>query len=185
MCIQDTCAFRNQVVCFPLKSPVTACTVTDKPEDVAHCFAEYFDAVLSTSSFPPESQCAVFPSNCQGNKLHTLPFSERETSALKAKWSLASDGLPSFLVKARSRVFVPLLTRIFNASLFTGVSPELLKHGVIEPAHKSGNSCDVTKYQTITLQSPFAKVFEIVLFQHLWFYFKSQTVNAQHGFYKG
>lgn len=164
--------------------------VKDKPKDVADCFADYFDSVLSANTFPSTQHCSTFsPSNYKGNMLHTFSFSEgdirRAISALKPKFSLAFDGIPSFIVKGCSTIFVPLLTHIFNVSLSTGIFPELLKNGVIVPVPKSGDSCDVTKYRPITLQSPFAKVFEIALFEHLWFFFKRQIANAQHGFYKG
>lgn len=164
-------------------------TVIDKPKDVADCFADYFYSVLSANTFPSNSHCTFSPLNDSGNVLHTFSFSERDIeraiSALKPKFSLAFDGIPSFIVKGCSTIFVPLLTHIFNVSLSNGIFPELLKNGVIVPVHKSGDSCEVTKYRPITLQSPFAKVFEIALFHHLWFFFKRQIGNAQHGFYKG
>lgn len=164
--------------------------VINDPKDVADYFADYFHSVCRANDAPLALSCSSIPSSNETcNMLHLFCFSEHDIkeaiSSLKAKFSLAFDGIPSFIVKGCSPIFVPLLTHIFNTSLEKGIFPALWKCGVLAPVYKSGDECDVSKYRPVCLLSLFAKVFEIALIKHLSIFFKRQITDAQHGFLKG
>lgn len=79
----------------------------------------------------------------------------------------------------------PILNRIFNLSLKSGVFPSSWKMSVVIPVHKSGDVCNVNNYRPISLLCAFSKVFEMVIHTRVSYYFRRKFSSAQHGFLKG
>jgi len=63
--------------------------------------------------------------------------------------------IPAFLVKAYSKIWVPLLERLFNRSICEGVFQSVWNEAVIIPLQKSGPKSDVSNFRP-----NFSKVFE-------------------------
>ena len=53
---------------------------------------------------------------------------------------MASDDIPSFIIKGCSQIFVPLLMYIFNISLISQIFHFLCKGSVVIPLYKEGSN---------------------------------------------
>jgi len=60
------------------------------------------------------------------------------------------DGVQPRLVKRCVGVLAPILTRIFNESVQSGVYPDLWKVSNVTPLYKSGDVADVDNYRPIS-----------------------------------
>jgi hypothetical protein len=77
------------------------------------------------------------------------------------------------------------LDYVINKSIFTGIYPERLKYAVINPIHKKGDDkSSIHNYRPICLVTGFAKVFEAVIFQKLYYHleFYKILLPEQFGF---
>jgi hypothetical protein len=81
---------------------------------------------------------------------------------LKTTKSVGPDGIPSFINKACSEIFVPVLKHIFNISLSNGGFPSLWKEAAVVPIFKKGSSVLVTNYKSISLLNNFSKVLKLL-----------------------
>ena len=64
-------------------------------------------------------------------------------------------------VKVSAKVIAPYLSELFNKCVegLYGVFPELLNYAKVVPIYKSGKKCNVKNYRSISLISPFSKIF--------------------------
>jgi hypothetical protein len=76
-----------------------------------------------------------------------------------------------------------LLTCIFNLSLTSITFPSLWKQTAV-PVFKKGNSTIVSNYRHISILNNFSKIFEFVVYDHLYYFFKYRLNPTQHGFRK-
>lgn len=81
----------------------------------------------------------------------------------------------------------PVLTRLINNSLHTGIYPDRLKISRVLPIHKGGNPDDVSNYRPISIVSAFAKIFENVVLTLVTRYLDASNLFAetQHAFRAG
>lgn len=93
--------------------------------------------------------------------------------------------IPNFIIKGCAHLIAPILNHIFNLSLKSGVFPSSWKMSVVIPVHKSGDVCNVNNYRPISLLCAFSKVFEMVIYTRVSYYFRRKFSSAQHGFLKG
>ncbi len=91
----------------------------------------------------------------------------RIVSKLKNKYSSGLDEFPDCLLKTCAPAFIHPLTHIFNASLCTGIFPDIFKTAKIKPLFKKGNKNDIQNYRPISLLSVFSKILER-LFTYEW-----------------
>ncbi len=76
---------------------------------------------------------------------------------LKNKYSAGLDEFPDCLLKTCAPAIIHPLTHIFNASLCTGIFPDIFKTAKIKPLFKKGNKNEVQNYRPISLLSVFFK----------------------------
>jgi hypothetical protein len=74
---------------------------------------------------------------------------------------------------------------IFNLTLSTGTFPSKWKDSFLIPIFKTGKRNDVGNYRGMAILSCFAKLFEVPVFDNIFFLVKSSIMSAQHGFFKG
>jgi hypothetical protein len=94
------------------------------------------------------------------------------------------DGIPSLVIKGGSDIFTPLLTYIFNLSLTSVTFPSLWKQTAVVPVFKKGSSTIVSNYIPISILNNFSKIFEFIIYDHLYNLFKYRLNPSQHGFRK-
>ena len=148
--------------------------------EVANAFAQYFCGVFE----PPNDGSDVMFDNCGNLELPrvTLDSVINSIKKLKAKKSVGTDNIPSYIFKGCIDIFAKPLVHIFNLSISKGVFPERLKEGVVIPLHKKGNTSEVENYRGITILNPIAKAFEYLLCDSIFNFVQNRIVQQQHGF---
>lgn len=155
------------------------------PAEVANMFADYFKNCFSFDNKPYQPgdnflYCHNFLSSVRVDSAEITEAIKK----LKPKFSSGADGIPSFIIKGCSELFVPILKHIFNLSLSSRTFPSLWKRSVVVPALKNGDASLVTNYRPISLLCGFSKVFELVIRKRMLFYFRQKITSLQHGFFE-
>ena len=70
-----------------------------------------------------------------------------------------TDGIVIEMIKVDCDFFVPLLTRLFNAILDTGIYPSAWAEAMICPIYKKGSKDDPSNYRGISLLNVISKIF--------------------------
>lgn len=105
-------------------------------------------------------------------------------SSLKESTKLDIDGISAhFLKKCSSSICVPL-AYIFNYSLKIGKFLEGWKICSITPVYKSGPKGDICNYRPISKLSNISKLFEYVVYSHIFLSVSPILTESQHGFIK-
>lgn len=151
-----------------------------EPSEVASAFANHFSKVVTPTN------PVTIPKFTVGSTLSPFRISDNEVLAaikkLKSSKSVGTDKIPSFIIKGCSSVLVPALTYLFNFSLSSSVFPELWKYALIVPIFKKGSRLNVGDYRPISLLNSFSKIFEMVVFEHLYSTVSPYLSEHQHGF---
>ena len=161
---------------------IDGCYVSN-PAQLANAFALHFSSIHKKRDDLP----AVNMAECH-DYLNTFVVTDssvlKAIRRLKPSKSSGLDGIPTFIIKGCSSILVPILTYIFNLSLSSGVFPTLWKTAAVVPVFKKGSKAEVKNYRPISILNGFSKLFEILVHEHLSFYFKEKLNSAQHGFIK-
>ena len=94
---------------------------------------------------------------------YSLSFSCGEVTKCLSKMTKAScgpDGIPPWILRNCRNDFAPLLTLIFNRSLFEGNVPRCLKSANVTPVAKNSQAKDVRDFRPISILPALSKVFE-------------------------
>ncbi|XP_065667737.1 uncharacterized protein LOC136088025 [Hydra vulgaris] len=115
-------------------------------------------------------------------------FKEYETAfkSLKRNKSSGIDVINSnIVIDCFNELKVPLF-KIFKRSLNEGIFPDILKSAKVKPIYKSGNKTDIGNYRPISILSIFSKIFERIVFNRLYAFFKNNDLfySKQFGFQK-
>jgi hypothetical protein len=123
--------------------------------------------------FSPLSQSSEF--------LSFSPISDADAckaiKKLKPSKSIGLDGIPGFIIKDCSGVFIPVLRHIFNLSLTQEYFPAAWKETAIVPIFKRGNHAVVSNYRPISILNNFSKLFQFIMHDHVSHYGK---LNLNH-----
>lgn len=94
------------------------------------------------------------------------------------------DGITVRLVKENIDILGPVLLRLFNHSLHTGIYPSTLKTAKVTPIFKEGDKSDPSNYRPISVLSVINTIFEKILAKRIHSFFKKYNVLSpqQHGF---
>jgi hypothetical protein len=107
------------------------------------------------------------------------------TADRKSSKGSGPDGIPPRILKSCSDGFKRPLTLLFNKSLSEGVFPESWKRSYVVPIFKGGKRNLIENYRGIAILSAMPKLFELLVFDSLFFHLKSSIAAVQHGFFKG
>ncbi|XP_072051878.1 uncharacterized protein [Amphiura filiformis] len=94
------------------------------------------------------------------------------------------DGITAVMLKNTAVSVSPILCKIFNLSISTGVTPSAWKLSRVIPIFKSGDRHSVTNYRPISLQPIVCKTLERVIHKHILTHLNLNKVltNQQFGF---
>ena len=163
--------------------------VTDDQEK-AELFNEFFATASSVddknASLP--NQGRVF---LMGNNLNDIIVTEKEVSdqikLLDSNKSYGPDGISPLFIKEGGNKITTLLCQLFNKSLSTGKFPNEWKKANVIPIHKKDLTTSVKNYRPVSLLSVISKVFERIVFKHIYNFFKENFIlnSYQSGFQSG
>ena len=97
------------------------------------------------------------------------------------------DNIGNLLLKKCANGVSPVITKIFNLSLSLGVFPKKWKIANIVPIHKKASIHDCKNYRPISLLPCISKVFEKLVFAHVYLHLRRNNVISefQSGFTPG
>jgi len=156
--------------------------------DVAEHFNSFFCnvAVNINRTIPVTAICPLqYLGERVPNSMFALPASTSDVisivDSLQNKSCHLSD-VPVFIYKKCSDLISPIICRLFNLSLETGVFPMILKAATIIPIHKSGDATLVNNYRPISMIPILAKIFEKLMLRKLMSFIKCNKLIADNQF---
>ena len=147
-------------------------------------FFQYFSNLMSGADIEPQH---TDETHCVFNELDE-DFTDEKISEqkrnLKKDKAPGIDGLLNEMFVKCETIFLPVLKKLFNHILSTGVYPEQWSKGIVIPVYKKGDDSDTGNYRPITLISHLAKLFTSVLNRRLlhWCETNNCLTDAQFGF---
>ena len=158
--------------------------LTHNSRDIAEAYSEHFQSVYVGGSSCPGT---ISTGNCFTDILPIACISTADVhkaiKRLRPTKSVGLDGIPSFIIKGCSEIFVPILRFIFNLSLSQNTFPKLWKQAVIIPVFKKRKS-SVQNYRPMAILNNFSKIFESITHDHIYHVLKSKLNRFPHGFIK-
>ena len=109
---------------------------------------------------------------------------EKVIQNLASKNSSGHDGISDRFLKKILEIITSPLTHIIKQSLCTGIFPDRLKIAKVIPLFKKGDQHVLDNYRPISLLPVISKIFEKIVFNHLYKYFTDNNLfyNSQYGF---
>lgn len=132
----------------------------------------------------------VLPS-IAGSKLPSIPaLTVHPDGILKLLSNLSShkapgpDGIHPFVLQKCATEITPILTKLFNQSINTGVLPSAWTKANITALFKKGSRTDPSNYRPVSLTSICCKIIEHVIYSHVMRHLDQHKAlsNVQHGF---
>ena len=156
-------------------------------KEKADLLNDFFASVTSldrSESFPNENIVSPAPIPL---KVITADDVHKVLSNLNISKATGPDLIGNFILKACSLPLAPILAKIFNRSLQEGHFPEVWKLAHITPIFKKGDRNQCTNYRPVSLLCCVSKVFERLVFNHLYPILKERGVFTpnQAGFQPG
>ena len=151
---------------------------------IAEAFCKYFCSVFRNPCMAIAPDASPQP---QTFFEVTIAEVEEAFKALSPFKSAGPDNIhPAVLIPLKPLV-LPLLTKLFNHSLVTGVIPKAWKAAIIAPIFKGGNQTLPENYRPVSLTSVVVKLLERVIRNRICAFFNDQDFfnPSQHGFLKG
>ena len=164
----------------------------DDPVKMANMFDKYFVnvGVSIDKSIPRTRKSPVdYLLNRIPNPIFLAPVTEREIEIkieyLNQKKAIRPYSIPVFLLKILSRYIAVPLSKIVNQSFETGIFPDCLKIGKVNPPHKK-DSCETpSSYRPISIPV-FSKIFEKLMHKRLYNFLDTYEIPypLQFGFHE-
>lgn len=92
--------------------------------------------------------------------------------------------IPSFIINTCSTIWIPVLKYILNLSVSQKHFSNQWKPSVFAPVYKKGNNGCLRNCRSVFLVNNFSKVFEIVVYNHSFYYLINELNPFQYGFYQ-
>ena len=90
--------------------------------------------------------------------------------------------IPNYVLKRISFIISPVLARIINISVVSGVFPNSLKVALVVPIFKKGNKDEVKNYRPISILSVYSKIFERVVYGQVYKFLEKFSILSNHQF---
>ena len=128
--------------------------------------------VILTNQFPEPESPMDYLRNRIPNSIFLAPVTEREIEiiieSLNQKKAIGPYSIPVFLLKILCRYIAVPLSKIVNQSFETGIFPDCLKIGKVNPLHKKDSCKNPSIYRPISILSVFSKIFEKLMHKRLY-----------------
>ncbi len=152
--------------------------VLSDPADKAECFNSFF---VEQSRMPPPPEGFALPPLPRPlhtlNAIQTTPIEVYKIlCSLNVNKANGPDNISNRLLKEAAPAIAEPLCDLFNASLARGVFPSQWKQANVVPVFKKGDKSLVSNHRPISLLPVISKVFERVVFRHLFAYLDNHSL---------
>lgn len=158
-------------------------TVVDSGREISELFSSYFSSVFDKQTLSASTTYVKDFSNFTLNSVNvSLNDVLQCLKSLDINKGPGPDAIPPIFVSKCADSLAAPLHFIFNKSLNEGIFPDLWKIARISPIFKSGDKSNVSNYRPISLLSCFGKVFEKLIYKHIFNHYRHILSPHQHGF---
>ena len=177
--------YNKPVIKAPLNN--NGSLVTDNKHK-ADIFNRYFveQSTLDTSAAklpqtPPRYNATIY--NITTNPLEVY----KTLNKLKPGKATGPDNISNRILTETSSALAEPLSILFNKCIAKGTFPDAWKQANVIPLFKKGDMTQCNNYRPVSLLPCISKVFEKIIFQHLFSYLKNQNIisSKQSGFIPG
>ena len=161
--------------------------------DICQVLNEHFSSVASKlhESIPlSDVSFTQYLNEIRNPALFTfMPITETEIESIIMSFKSKKCDISTYPVeclKIIKHIISPILAKIVNNSLLSGIFPHIFKTGRVVPIFKSGDRSECGNYRPISVLPILSKIFEKVVFNQLYQYFDSFNLltSCQFGFRK-
>ena len=161
-------------------------TTTNDPRLISETFNNHFiNSVTALKNDLPDSSNMPsfdnFPSNDQS--IFLSPTTSNEVVKIISSFdnkSTSLDDLPFKILKLVAAHIAPILARIYNIMIESGVYPSSLKSARVTPVFKKGDRLNPTNYRPISVLKSINKIFERLLLSRLESFFETHNIITAH-----
>ena len=159
-------------------------TVTSGKEK-ANILSNHFQKVFTEEDVTniPTHQPSAFP---EMEAIHIdVNGVEKLLSQLNVNKAMGPDLIPTRILKEYANIIAPVITKILEQSIESGISPnDWLKANVAAIFKKKGNKIDASNYRPISLTCIICKILEHIIFSSIMKQYDTFQVRNknQHGF---
>lgn len=160
--------------------------VFDDGPSISAAFARYFSSVYNVGVPLNLEMVSNSPVMAGLNNLHIHRISSDQVAEairrLPSKRSFGPDLIPVYIIRGCGDLLLVPLVHLFNLSLSSKCFPDCWKVTKITPLHKKNARFEVSNFRPVSILSSVAKVFEIILHNHIFAHMKPYINPNQHGF---
>ena len=189
--INDIVKFKHKSSSSPTQI-LTTNGITSSPAKISKAFNDHFTSIANSlaADIPIASnQYNCYPSSsisCALQSFFLKPVTDEQIAyhllGLDCPKSTGIKGIPMKYIKLAEPFLIPILSKLFNASINQGSFPTVFKTAEVVPVFKSGSKQSLNNYRPISLLCSFSKLLENCLHDQLYKYFKSNNYFYKHQF---
>ena len=154
-------------------------TIAESSEDRANLFNSFFQSVFTKkkqSITPDHTKREVNDIQITEKKIKTV------LESLLLNKSTGPDNIGNIVLKNCCKSLPKSLLLLYKTVMNKSVYPSYWKISQVSPVFKEGNKADVSCYRPISLLCCISKVFEKILFDHLYEHSRHKLHENQFGF---
>lgn len=157
-------------------------------QEICSAFNTFFESVFTkNSSISPAyaeslSNDHVLFNDSISDVLITQDMVQKYLCRLDKSKGAGADGIPPFFLSSCAESLSYPISLLFKLSLKQNVFPLLWKQAYIIPIHKKGSKSRIDNYRPISILNAVSKVFEKIVFDHIYPIISIGIPQAQHGF---
>ena len=150
--------------------------------DKAELFSNFFHSVFNSPSVFPDHSTFPTPSDPLNNLSFSVSDVYEYLASLNMHKASGCDDIPAYLLKSCAISLCKPMHHLFYQCLVQSYLPKEWRIHMITPIPKSGNNSQIKNYWPILLLCIISKVFECLIFDHIYPHLSSQICSSQFGF---
>ena len=164
----------------------------DRPNKVAEAFNEHFVTIgpklaSNIEQKPDDNPLKYLEENNENSpkfqfKQVEASYVRKAVIGLKNSKSPGPDNIPTKLLKDAIEYICQPLAMIFNASLETGIFPDIWKLARVTPMYKSGQTSNLSNYRPISVLSVLSRLLEKLVHDQLYDFCKTNDSLSKNQF---
>ena len=164
----------------------------DRPNEIAEAFNEHFVTIgpklaSNIEQKPDDNPLKYLEENNENSpkfqfKQVDASYVRKAVMGLKNSKSPGPDKIPTKLLKDAIEFICQPLVMIFNASLETGIFPDIWKLARVTPIYKSGQKSNLSNYRPISVLSALSRLLEKLAHDQLYDFCRTNDSFSKNQF---